>query len=244
MCAMCQCNLPNLASPARRKVLTAFGAASAAAMGGLFRLAHAAPPKPDNVLTPDQALERLMQGNARYASNQPTIRDFAGTRDSLAAAQNPYACVLGCADSRVSPELCFDETRGDLFITRVAGNYVTTDILASLEYGVAVLKAPLIMVLGHTHCGAVSAAAKSLQEDINFPGHIQNIATALLPSVRAVANTAPDGRLQAAIEENVRRNVSQLQEAAPVLDKLVQDGRLKIVGGVYRLDTGRVDLLT
>ena len=248
MCLMCKRSGSGPASHTRRRALAALGMASAAAVGGLFGPARAAaPPKPDNVLSPDQALQRLMQGNARYASNQANSRDFASTRDSLVAAQNPYACILSCADSRVSPELCFDETRGDLFITRVAGNYVTTDILASLEYGVAVLKAPLIMVLGHTNCGAISAAAKSLQESVNFPGHIQSIATALLPSVRAAASASAgnkEGLLQAAIEENVRRNVRQLQKAAPLLDRLTQDGSLKVVGGIYRLDTGRVDLLT
>src|SRR3546814_3652059 len=96
-----------------------------------------------------------MQGNARYASNASTHRDFVSTRAALATGQNPYACLLSCADSRVSPELCFDEARGDLFVTRIAGNYVTNDILASLEYGVAVLHSPLIMVLGHTRCGAI-----------------------------------------------------------------------------------------
>src|SRR5690606_28019741 len=103
-------------------------------------------------------LERLMEGNERYASGNATIRDFESTRSLLAKGQNPYASLLSCADSRVSPELCFDEARGDLFVTRVAGNYVTNDIVASLEYGAAVLNSPLIMVLGHTQCGAIGAA--------------------------------------------------------------------------------------
>src|SRR3546814_13652687 len=105
--------------------------------------------------------------------------------------------LLSCADSRVSPELCFDEERGDLFVARVAGNYVTNDILASLEYGVAVLHTPAIMVLGHTSCGAVSAAVSAFEKQAEFPGHIQNIVTELMPAVRASATesaAAEDGR--------------------------------------------------
>ncbi|HEY9573450.1 MAG TPA: carbonic anhydrase [Pusillimonas sp.] len=219
--------------------------ASMAGVSGLFGQAYAAaPPKPDNILLPDQALERLMQGNARYASNASTHRDFASTRAALATGQNPYACLLSCADSRVSPELCFDEARGDLFVTRIAGNYVTNDILASLEYGVAVLHSPLIMVLGHTRCGAISATVDAFKKNAQFPGHIQSIATAILPAVRASASSKHAGTLiEAATKENIRRSVKTLQEATPILAKSVHEKTLKIVGGIYRLDTGRVDLV-
>jgi carbonic anhydrase len=153
--------------------------------------------------------------------------------------------VLGCADSRVSPELCFDEARGDLFVTRVAGNYVTTDILASLEYGAAVLKAPLIMVLGHTRCGAISATVDALKNDTNFPGHIQSITTALMPAIRAsVAAGQENALVEAATKENIRRNVGLLREATPILARSVREGKIKIVGGIYRLDTGRVELVS
>jgi carbonic anhydrase len=242
MCLICKRNVPGVASPSRRKMLAALGMASLAGMAGQ---ASAAPPKPDNVLTPDEALERLMRGNERYASNQIAERDFSSTRDGLAMAQNPYASLLSCADSRVSPELCFDEARGDLFVTRIAGNYVTTDILASLEYGAAVLKAPLIMVLGHTRCGAITATVDALKNDTNFPGHIQSITTALMPAVRASAKTEHRGTLiEAATKENIRRNVKLLQEATPVLSRSVRDGKVKVVGGIYRLDTGRIELVS
>src|SRR5690606_31461360 len=145
------------------------------------------PPKPENVLSSDQAIKRLLEGNRRYASGKTRSRDFASTRAALASGQNPYAGILSCADSRVGPELCFDEERGDLFVLRVAGNYVTSDMLASLEYGVAVLNMPAIMVLGHTGCGAVNAAVSAFEKQAEFPGHIQNIVTELMPAVRAAA---------------------------------------------------------
>ena len=119
---------------------------------------------PQNAISPADALKRMMDGNGRYASNQPTSKDFSAGRAARATAQYPVAAVLGCADSRVSPELVFDQAPGDIFTVRVAGNYQTVDNLASLEYAVAVLGAPLIMVLGHANCGAVSAVVKDLQD--------------------------------------------------------------------------------
>ena len=113
---------------------------------------------PPNAITPAAALKRLMEGNARYAANTPNERDFSSGRAARAQAQYPIGAILGCADSRVAPELTFDQAPGDLFVVRVAGNIVTPDLLASLEYGVQFLGAPLIIVLGHSGCGAVSAA--------------------------------------------------------------------------------------
>ncbi len=246
MCQACNKNQNETqapASPARRRMMAGLGMAAALALAGKAPVAYAKqPPKPGNLLTPDAALERLMRGNARYVSGQTQPRDFAATRKALAAGQNPYACILSCADSRVSPELCFDEGRGDLFVARVAGNYVTNDMLASLEYGVAVLKAPLIMVLGHSQCGAVSAAVNALEKHAEFPGHIQTLVTALLPSVRLAAKGKPaHGLLEAATLENIRQNVAALRLATPILSQAVRAGTLRIEGGYYRLETGKVE---
>jgi len=215
-------------------------------ISGAVRAAQShSPPKPDNALTPDQAIERLMAGNQRYISGAINDRVFASTRAALARGQNPYACILSCADSRVSPELCFDEERGDLFVTRVAGNYLTNDILASLEYGVAVLHTPLIMVLGHTHCGAVGAAVNSFEKRAEFPGHIQTIITALLPAVRAAAGNANTETLtEASTTENIRQNVRRLKESNPIISSAVLDERIKVIGGIYDLETGRVERVT
>lgn len=232
-------------SPSRRAALGMIGAISLFGLPAVARAAEAQlPPKPENTLTPEEAVKRLMDGNERYKSGKTRDRVFASTRAALASGQNPYACILSCADSRVSPELCFDEERGDLFVTRVAGNYLTSDILASLEYGVAVLHAPLIMALGHTRCGAVSAAVNAFEKDAQFPGHIQTIVTAIMPAVRAAATKPhPDGLTEASTIENIKQNVRRLQEATPILSSAVRTGRVKVVGGLYSLDTGRVELV-
>jgi len=127
----------------------------------------------------------------------------------------------------------------------VAGNYVTTDILGSLEYAVAVLGSPLIMVLGHTSCGAVGAAISSYEKNTDYPGHIQNLATAIVPAVQAaVAEPAGEGvLLDRAIRENVQLNVARLADSTPILRQRVAAGQLKVVGGIYQLDTGRVVLV-
>jgi carbonic anhydrase len=149
---------------------------------------------------------------------------------------------LSCADSRVSPELCFDEGRGDLFVNRLAGNYVSPDILASIEYGAAVLNAPLIMVLGHTECGAIKASIKADKDNAAFPGHIQTIATSLRGAVKA--GQKDGGDLQTATTlENIKINVAMLKDSTPLLRQLVQSKKLKVVGGLYHLDTGKVELV-
>lgn len=213
----------------------------------LSSVAHAAPvPKPQNQLSSDAALARLMQGNERYVNGQITKHDFASTREALAGGQNPYACLLSCADSRVGPEFCFDESRGDLFVTRVAGNYVTPDVLASLEYGVVVLKSPLIMVLGHTQCGAIGAAIDADENHTDYPGHIQAITTALAPAVKGVKNDMKDPAAfrRAVTIENIRMNVRALQMATPLLRREVEEGRMKVVGGLYHLDSGKVEMMS
>lgn len=216
------------------------------AAAGLATPAVAAPsatPKPENILTPDAALARLMGGNKRYVKGIETTDSFTTVSKALASGQNPYACILGCADSRVSPELAFDENQGDLFITRVAGNFVTPEILASLEYGTAVLNAQLIMVLGHTSCGAIGAAIKAVEKDEDFPGHIQSLTSALSPAVEGAIKQKPKDLADAATRENIRLNVAKLRTATPVLSKRVRDGQLKVVGGLYDIKTGRVELI-
>ena len=233
-------------SLSRRSLLGAVGALPLAGALALSGVANAsAPPRPENVLNPDQALERLMAGNARYVAGKTAPINFATTRQALAGGQNPYACLLSCADSRIGPEFCFDEGRGDLFVTRVAGNFVNTDILASLEYGTAVLGAPLIMVLGHTSCGAIGAAVQAYTENASFPGHIQALTTALAPAVRQAAKSAKgDALVAAATKDNVRLNVKMLTESNPIISDRVAKGKLKIVGGIYDLVTGQVDLVS
>ncbi|SFK56235.1 carbonic anhydrase [Nitrosomonas aestuarii] len=204
------------------------------------------PPLPENVLTPEAALERLMKGNERYVSGQSIPLNFSDERLDLMRGQNPYASVLSCSDSRVSPEFCFDEQRGDLFVARVAGNYLTTDFIATVEYAAAVLHTPLIMVLGHEKCGAVQAAIDATDNNKQFPGHIQSIATAITPAVRAVPRK-PDyvaaDRYYDIVKMNVILTVRELRKQPPILSRMVDSDKLKVVGGVYHLETGKVRLV-
>src|SRR3979411_2379685 len=133
------------------------------------------PPKPQNVLSPDASLERLLKGNARYVEGVSLRHDFKHEREALVGGQNPYAAILSCADSRIAPEYAFDTGRGDVFVCRVAGNFASDETIASLEYAVAVLQVPLILVLGHDSCGAVDATIKSLRDDPTRPCHMPSL---------------------------------------------------------------------
>jgi carbonic anhydrase len=200
------------------------------------------PPKPENVISPDASLKRLMAGNARYVDGVARRHDFRHEREALAGGQNPYAGILSCADSRIAPEYAFDSARGDLFVCRLAGNFANDDSIASLEYGVAVLGVPLILVLGHDACGAVDATIKSLKDNSTLPGHLPSLVTALSPAVKAVSGKDGDV-LGNAIRQNVIDNVAKLKSATPILSAAVEQNKLKVVGGIYRLKDGKVDIV-
>jgi carbonic anhydrase len=244
MCEYCAEGLIAPAPFARRKVLKFVGAAAATlALGGTALAKDTKmPPKPQNVLSPDAALDRLMRGNKRYTEGLTKRHDFAHEREVLSKGQNPFAAVLGCADSRIAAEFCFDTALGDVFVCRVAGNFANEDIIASLEYAVAVLKTPLIMVLGHDACGAVDATVKSVKDGTSLPGHLPALVSAIRPAVEAVKNEGGD-MLTNAIRSNVTLNVEKLRTTSPILDKAVGDKTLRVVGGVYRLTSGKVDLV-
>lgn len=229
---------------ARRSLFKIIGATSLLSLfhNQILLAASDSPPIPENVMSPNAALNRLIAGNTRYVAGKLDSRNFSQTRSALNKGQNPYASILSCADSRVSPELCFDEGRGDLFVNRLAGNYVSPDILASIEYGAAVLNAPLIMVLGHTECGAIKASIKAEKDSVDFPGHIQTITTSLRGAVKAGQKSGGD-LLTAATLENIKINVDMLKDSTPLLRRLVESKKLKVIGGLYYLDTGRVELV-
>jgi len=160
------CNAYSDGALVRRKFLLA-----GVGLIGATTLGKAARAQPQTAAaTPDAALSLLAEGNARYAANQPRQRDFSAGRINTALGQAPFAAILGCADSRIAPELAFDQNPGDLFVVRVAGNFVTPEGLGSLEFGTAVLGAKVIMVLGHTSCGAVDATVAALQKGNTLPG--------------------------------------------------------------------------
>src|SRR5437762_11964067 len=223
--------------------LAAGAALGLAAMGPSFAAPPKAPPKPGNVLSPDAALDRLIKGNDRYVAGVSKRHDFKHEREALVAGQNPFAGILSCADSRVAPEYAFDTGRGDLFVVRVAGNFATDDGIASFEYALQVLSTPLIMVLGHEACGAVSAAIKSIKDGTTLPGRLPALVTSISPAVKAVLDK-PGDTLNNAIKQNVILNVEKLKIAAPILSKGVEDKKVHVVGTVYNLANGRIDLVT
>jgi carbonic anhydrase len=227
----------NTANVSRRAVL---GSSVAAAFATTLGIASWTGRLPSAVaqtgLGPDEALKRLMDGNARFTAGQLTSlqEDLQLLKQKTAEKQQPFAAVLSCADSRVPVEFVFDQTIGHIFITRVAGNVVTPEIIGSLEYGVAVLGTRVLMVLGHGACGAVSAtiAAKEV------PGQISTLYRHIRPAVDQAGSD-----LEAAIRANARIHARLLQDASPVIAGAVKQGRLKVVAAYYDLATGVVTLL-
>jgi len=204
-------------------------------------LAAAASPPPTTI-TGEEALQRLIAGNARYRANQTHGRDFAAGRAARVTTHRPVASVLSCSDARVGPEFIFDQGPGDLFVVRVAGNILQQEGLASLEYAAQFLGSPLIFVLGHSSCGAMDAAIKVVQDNAALPGHLPALIEQLKPAVLAAQSQQPARLLDAAILENVRRTMRGVTEAQPMLSAMIADGRVKVAGGVYDIASGRVSL--
>jgi carbonic anhydrase len=242
MCELCN-RTSNSLLLARRNVLKLVTATAVSLAAAPYVAAAKTPPKAENVLSPDGALDRLMAGNRRYVDGVSRRHDFKHEREALSAGQNPFAAILSCADSRIAPEFCFDTARGDVFVCRVAGNFASDEMIASLEYAVSVLNTPLIMVLGHESCGAVDAAIKSLKDGTTLPGHLPSLVDAIAPAVKAVQGQSGD-TLANAIRRNVALNVDKLKGTAPVLKSYADDKKIRVVGGVYALKTGSVDLLS
>jgi carbonic anhydrase len=193
--------------------------------------------------TPDQVLARLLEGNKRFVNGQLTHpgrkpEDFA----ALAEGQAPVAVIVGCADSRVAPELVFDQGVGDLFVVRVAGNIVSgagPTVKGSIEFAVGELGARLIMVLGHTQCGAVKAAIEHIDSNDALPGSIGELIDPIRPAVAAMKGQ-PGDKLENVTKANVLMGVQRLKGLDPILSKLAKTGELKLVGATYDLRTGSV----
>ena len=244
MCLCCHALAErHVPAASRRRFLTWAGAAAATTALPGHGIAQRRPPKPQNEVSPDEALKLLIQGNRRYVDGVTRRHDFRHERAALVKGQNPYAGILSCADSRIGPEFAFDSGRGDLFVCRVAGNFLNDDAIASFEYAVQVLKTPLLMVLGHKSCGAVDAVIKTIRDGSVLPGHLPLLVNAIGPAVKAVIDQ-PGDTLNNAIRQNVLLNVERLKTATPIIDKLVADKKVRVVGAVYNLDNGRVDILT
>ena len=223
--------------PSRRRFLQ-MGAAGTVAglLASGLELAVPLPARAQSTLTPDAALAELMDGNKRFVAGNLTAHDhdLAILKQHTAEKQEPFAAVLSCADSRVPVELVFDQTIGHIFVTRVAGNVITPEIIGSLEYGAAVLGTKVILVMGHANCGAVSATIKG--KDV--PGQI----SALFPHIQpAVDQAGPN--LEAATKANAKIQATLLSQASTVVSGLVKEGKLKVVAGYYELGTGAVTLI-
>jgi len=203
--------------------------------------ADVATPEPaiaENELTPDAAMKKLMEGNKRFVDRkrQSPNQDLPRLAE-VAKSQKPFAAILGCADSRFPSEIIFDQGLGDLFVCRVAGNVTTPEEIGSLEFGTLVLGAKVLMVIGHKRCGAVDATIKGAQ----VPGQIGSLLDAIKPAVES-SKTQTGDRLENASKANVILQTRKLK-ASPVISQLINENKLKVVGGYYDLDTGAVNIL-
>lgn len=212
------------------------GAVSAAAVAGSFLSnTEAAKAAETASLDPAAALDKLMAGNQRFIHQQLQHPDQSQKRlQEVSQAQHPFATILSCADSRVPAEIIFDQGIGDLFDVRIAGNIATPEALGSIEYAVALLGTPVLMVVGHERCGAVTAAVQAEE----LPGDIGTFVQAILPAVERVKGNTGD-LVDNAVTANVKYQIEQLMRSQ-ILSSRVQSGQLKVVGGRYDLDTGEV----
>ena len=201
-------------------------------------LAAPAPVIAQNNITPDQALQMLIDGNQRFVQARREKPNQTWTRiAAVAPSQAPFAAILGCADSRVPAEIVFDRGFGDIFVCRVAGNVATPEEIGSLEFGTLLLGAKVLMVLAHERCGAVKAAIQGGA----LPGNINSLTQAIQPAVES-SKTQEGDKVKNAVIANVRLQANRLK-ASEVMNPLIEQGKLKIVGGYYDLDTGAVEIV-
>jgi carbonic anhydrase len=192
-------------------------------------------------ITPDAALARLQEGNQRFVSGASLRRDYPAQVKATATGQYPFAVVLSCIDSRSTPEIVFDQGIGDLFVARVAGNYATADIIGSMEFATKVAGAKLVVVLGHTECGAIKGACDNVQL-----GNLTTVIQALQPAVSDVTDVQGDRNSKnkkfvlLVTEANVRRTVAKLRSDSPILHDMENSGQIKIVGAIQDISTGQV----
>jgi carbonic anhydrase len=191
--------------------------------------------------TSAQAKKLLIEGNARFAEGRTQHpRQNPERRAELSGSQHPIAVIVGCADSRTGPEILFDQGLGDLFVVRQAGNVVDDHALGSIEYAVEHLHTPLVVVLGHERCGAVSAARDTVAANAHADGHIESLVASIRPAVEATVGQDAEATCRA----NVRNVVKALRSSQPILRHMAEEGTIEIVGAYYDLDTGTVTFLS
>jgi carbonic anhydrase len=196
-------------------------------------------PPPSAADTPQEALALLRAGNKRFYEGTGHTESLTARRVELTEGQAPFAAILGCSDSRVPGDTVFDVVPGHIFSVRIAGNYLTEGGLGSLEYGVAVLKTPLILVLGHSACGAVDATIKYVRDGAAVPGQIMSIVRAIEPAAKE-SRQEPGDWLHNATARNVRDNMAAIKQRSSIIADAVQAKQVAIAGGVYDLHSGKV----
>ena len=203
--------------------------------------ATASEEKTGDAITADDAWNTMMEGNARFVSGDIAAKNFPERRAELVIGQSPFVAVVTCSDSRVPPELIFDQGLGDIFVIRVAGNVMDPVVLGSVEYGVEHLHTPLLVILGHQSCGAVTAATQGGAE-----GNIESIMIEIEPAIEIARETELTGSelVEVAIDENVDLVIKNVLDRSPITKELVEEGELVILGAKYSLETGEVAVLT
>lgn len=236
----------------RREFVLGAGAASAALYAAVETTAHQATEKSAEKAAekadPDSVLAKLIEGNKRFATGKTSLLSRRSPKDfiPLAEGQKPSAIIVACADSRVAPELIFDQGIGDLFVVRVAGNLVSGSgpiVKGSIEFAVAELGARLILVLGHSQCGAIKGAIGHVEAGDVLPGAINELVKLIRPAV-VTAKGQPGDQLNNVIKANVLRCVETLKGMGPIVSKFVKSKELKVVGGTYELRTGLVEIFS
>ncbi|WP_237155063.1 carbonic anhydrase [Oryzibacter oryziterrae] len=199
----------------------------------------------ESAISPDEALKRLQDGNAKFVADADACAtNLAKRRQDLAKGQSPWAIVLTCSDSRVTPELIFGGvTLGELFVARNAGNVLDTDVLGTLEYGAEHLHAPLIVVMGHKRCGAVAAACEVVTKGTELEGSIAKMIQPILPIAIAAQHEGGD-LVDVTVHENAIHGAKRVVEESPIIAKLVEEGKVKVVPAYYDLDSGAVQFLS
>ena len=238
---MCtNCDLQELS---RRKLFGLGGLAFVSALTA-GRLAHAAD-GPTTTVTIDEAIVKLKAGNDKYVqAPEVCARDLKASREHVANLQTPWVTVLSCSDSRVPPELLFGGLGvGELFVARNAGNIVDMATMGTIEYGAAVLKTPVILVMGHERCGAVIAACEIVEKKTTFPGSIGKMVEAIVPAARGVEK-APGNFVDNTVRANARQSAKQIATDSAIVAGLVKSGKVKVIAARYDLDDGRVEYLT
>jgi carbonic anhydrase len=235
------CNEMDARSTSRRAMIrtTAAAGLTLPALGMVNAMAEE--PKPTSVQSPKEALDALIAGNTRFINGDMLPHNHQTAQQGSSEGQSPFAAFIRCADSRVAPEIVFDQSFGELFVCGVAGNIPTEEIVASLEYAVAVLHTPLIVIMGHSNCGAVDAAITHEDSITDLPGNLPGLISQILPA--SIASAGSDDRLNNAIKINVQNGVKQIPKDSTVISDAIKAGTCRVVGGVYDLSSGRFTLV-